>query len=114
MARIRTTVDGQVYEDDVEPRMLLVQYLRERLGKTFFDLMDGLSSNWMLPLGGLLIALYVGWALRASVRDEEFSRHTPTSVLGPWLAMLRVLSPLAVAVIMMRRTGLLQALGLPL
>jgi carbon-monoxide dehydrogenase small subunit len=34
MARIRTTVDGLVYEDDVEPRMLLVQYLRERLGKT--------------------------------------------------------------------------------
>ena len=34
MARIRTTVDGLTYEDDVEPRMLLVQYLRERLGKT--------------------------------------------------------------------------------
>src|SRR5436305_14891832 len=34
MARIRTTVDGVEYADDVEPRMLLVQYLRERLGKT--------------------------------------------------------------------------------
>jgi carbon-monoxide dehydrogenase small subunit len=34
MTRINLTVDGQQVTDDVEPRMLLVQYLRERLGKT--------------------------------------------------------------------------------
>ena len=34
MTRISVTVDGATYSDDVEPRMLLVQYLRERLGKT--------------------------------------------------------------------------------
>jgi aerobic carbon-monoxide dehydrogenase small subunit len=31
---VRINVDGVRYEDDVEPRMLLVHYLRERLGKT--------------------------------------------------------------------------------
>jgi carbon-monoxide dehydrogenase small subunit len=34
MTRISLTVDGASVSDDVEPRMLLVQYLRERLGKT--------------------------------------------------------------------------------
>jgi carbon-monoxide dehydrogenase small subunit len=34
MPRITVTVDGTRYTDEVEPRMLLVQYLRERLGKT--------------------------------------------------------------------------------
>ena len=34
MTRISLTVDGAKVADDVEPRMLLVQYLRERLGKT--------------------------------------------------------------------------------
>ena len=34
MTHIRTTVDGVVYEDDVEPRLLLVHYLRDRLGRT--------------------------------------------------------------------------------
>lgn len=33
MPRIRVEVDGATYEDDVEPRLLLVHYLRERLGK---------------------------------------------------------------------------------
>jgi carbon-monoxide dehydrogenase small subunit len=32
--RISVTVDGVAYSDDVEPRTLLVHYLRERLGKT--------------------------------------------------------------------------------
>ena len=34
MTRIELTVDGGSVSDDVEPRMLLVQYLREKLGKT--------------------------------------------------------------------------------
>jgi aerobic carbon-monoxide dehydrogenase small subunit len=33
MARIEVTVDGVLYRDEVEPRLLLVHYLRERLGK---------------------------------------------------------------------------------
>jgi aerobic carbon-monoxide dehydrogenase small subunit len=34
MTQINVNVDGVAYSDDVEPRMLLVQYLRERLGLT--------------------------------------------------------------------------------
>jgi carbon-monoxide dehydrogenase small subunit len=33
MPRIDVTVDGVRYTDEIEPRLLLVQYLRERLGK---------------------------------------------------------------------------------
>jgi carbon-monoxide dehydrogenase small subunit len=33
MARIEVTVDGVRYRDEVEPRLLLVHYLRDRLGK---------------------------------------------------------------------------------
>jgi carbon-monoxide dehydrogenase small subunit len=34
MASISVTVDGVKYSDEVEPRLLLVHYLRDRLGKT--------------------------------------------------------------------------------
>ncbi|MEV0404539.1 (2Fe-2S)-binding protein [Actinoallomurus sp. NPDC050550] len=33
MPRVSVDVDGVKYEDEVEPRLLLVHYLRERLGK---------------------------------------------------------------------------------
>jgi carbon-monoxide dehydrogenase small subunit len=34
MTSVSVKVDGATYRDDVEPRMLLVQYLREKVGKT--------------------------------------------------------------------------------
>jgi len=34
MSRITVTVDGVTYNDEVEPRTLLVHYLREQIGKT--------------------------------------------------------------------------------
>ncbi|MEV5987796.1 (2Fe-2S)-binding protein [Streptomyces sp. NPDC052051] len=34
MTRISVKVDGTTYEDEVEPRLLLVHYLRDRLGLT--------------------------------------------------------------------------------
>ena len=34
MTKITVTVDGSSYTDEVEPRTLLVHYLREQLGKT--------------------------------------------------------------------------------
>jgi carbon-monoxide dehydrogenase small subunit len=33
MAQVSVMVDGVMYSDEVEPRTLLVHYLRERLGK---------------------------------------------------------------------------------
>ncbi|WP_419999761.1 (2Fe-2S)-binding protein [Streptomyces boninensis] len=34
MTRISVKVDGTAYEDDVEPRLLLIHYLRDHLGRT--------------------------------------------------------------------------------
>ena len=34
MTHIKVTVDGTLYDDEVEPRLLLVHYLRDRLGLT--------------------------------------------------------------------------------
>ncbi|MDD2492289.1 MAG: sodium-dependent transporter, partial [Bacteroidales bacterium] len=40
-------------------------------GKTFFDLFDYTSSNILLPVGGLLVVLFVGWRMKkADVLDE--------------------------------------------
>ena len=40
-------------------------------GKSFIDLMDYATANVMLPLGGLLIAIFTGWLMsRASSMDE--------------------------------------------
>ncbi|MBO4340839.1 MAG: sodium-dependent transporter [Bacteroidales bacterium] len=47
------------------------------LGLTMFDLLDKLCSNFLMPLGGLLFVLFVGWKMsKADVRDEFTSGGT--------------------------------------
>lgn len=41
---------------------------------SFFDLLDNLTCNWMLPLGGLFICLFVGW-IWGTYRALEEIRH---------------------------------------
>lgn len=86
--------------------------MKEAIGMTFFDVMDNLSSNWMLPLGGLLIALFVGWRMKAEHRKDEFGVETPAWSYGPWLSLLRYVAPVAVLAVMAKSTGLFKALGL--
>jgi NSS family neurotransmitter:Na+ symporter len=73
-------------------------------GLSFFDLMDYLSANFFLPLGGLLIALFVGWGWgpKAIAAAAEGSYHGfPTGKI--WLWMCRTITPLAVAVIIIAK-----------
>lgn len=66
-------------------------------GKNFFDSMDYLASNWLLPLGGLFMALFVGWAMPDRARREEFQRGSKFGrFYGVWLFSLRFVVPIAV------------------
>ena len=42
-------------------------------GKTIFDLLDFICSNLLMPLGGLLFVLFVGWKMSKSEVYDEFT-----------------------------------------
>ena len=64
-------------------------------GKTFFDLIDYLTANIMMPLGGILIALFVSWRLRPELIREHLAFGSPL-LAATWLWLLRVIAPLAI------------------
>ena len=66
---------------------------------TLFDLIDFVTSNILLPLGGMLMALFVGWRLKASMR-EQATADLPGWVYTIWLWSVRVVAPVAVLVVM--------------
>ncbi|MFC3115641.1 sodium-dependent transporter [Cellvibrio fontiphilus] len=68
-------------------------------GKTWFDSMDFIATNIMLPLGGLLIALFVGWKLRDEHLLHEL-KYESSWLLRWWRPVLRYLSPLAVLIVL--------------
>lgn len=75
-------------------------------GKSFFDLLDYLTSNIMLPLGGLLIALFAGWVMRReAARDELALADGP--LFQAWRMLIRFVAPAAVVVVFLNAVGLL-------
>ncbi|MDP7028961.1 MAG: sodium-dependent transporter [Phycisphaerales bacterium] len=75
-------------------------------GQSFFDTMDLLTSNWMLPLGGLLIAIYAGWIMPARIRNAELSDLSGPVATG-WLFLVRFVAPLLVVVVLLDKVGLI-------
>jgi NSS family neurotransmitter:Na+ symporter len=68
-------------------------------GKNYFDSMDFLATNIMLPLGGVLIALFVGWKLRDELIAHDLKFDT-TPLLKLWRPVLKYVSPIAVLIVL--------------
>ena len=66
--------------------------------RTPFDLIDYLVSNILMPLGGMLYAIFAGWWL---TKDDLLSESGLQDgiVFKLWLVLLKVLAPLAVATV---------------
>ena len=77
-------------------------------GKTWFDFFDYLASNWMLPLGGLGIALFVAWRVGGEAREQAFKAGSRFARLyWAWVALLRYVVPLGVAAVFLHAIGVL-------
>jgi NSS family neurotransmitter:Na+ symporter len=64
-------------------------------GKTVFDLIDYFTANLMMPLGGILMALFVGWLVKPTVLAEDLSFGS-SLLANAWLWMIRIVVPLAI------------------
>ena len=67
-------------------------------GFTFFDFLDFLTANIMLPLSGLLIALFVGYVMKRELVDFEMQGTAPI-MMKLWQVTLRYIAPVAISAV---------------
>jgi NSS family neurotransmitter:Na+ symporter len=67
-------------------------------GKTPFDLIDYVVTNVLMPLGGMLYALFAGWWLAKETCIDEIGIGDG-AMFKLWLLLVRVIAPLAVATV---------------
>ncbi len=68
-------------------------------GKTFFDILDYVCTNFMMPLGGLAVAVLAGWIAWPKIREQLSSvNHYGNGVLTTIRVMIAFLAPILVAV----------------
>jgi NSS family neurotransmitter:Na+ symporter len=70
--------------------------------RTWFDAADYLGSNVLMPLGGVLTSILVGWLLSRSVVADELAETTPLA-RRVCVFLLRTVCPLAVIVVLIAK-----------
>lgn len=67
-------------------------------GMNFYTCLDFITTNLLLPVGGLLTAVFAGWIIKTEVIDHEMQQD------HPWLrkslqVLLRYVAPIAVLIV---------------
>ncbi|MDK8462226.1 sodium-dependent transporter [Marinobacter sp. SS13-12] len=66
-------------------------------GNTIFDLLDFFTANVMLPLSGLLTALFIGWVVAKESLKSNLALEGGSFTL--WYNLVRFVTPVAVAIV---------------
>jgi NSS family neurotransmitter:Na+ symporter len=75
-------------------------------GQTIFGILDFLTSNVMLPVGGLLIALFAGWVMKREASEEELALRAV--LYDAWYFLIRFVTPVGVLLILLHAMGFLK------
>lgn len=85
-------------------------FFGEQKTNGIFDILDLLTANFMLPVGGILIAIFAGWKMKESHSREELDGHRTTYEL--WLFVIKFISPVLVLLVILHQLGLFRLIGL--
>lgn len=72
-------------------------------GKGFFDILDFMSSSIMLPLGGMMIAIFVGFFIDKNRLETLLLPFMRKRVFAIWYFSIRFITPLGVLSVMINK-----------
>lgn len=81
-------------------------------GMNIFDLFDFVTAKWMLPVGGILISVFVGWHLNKKVIVAEMTNYGTQKfpVIRTFIFLLKFVVPVLIALIFLNELGLFRLL----
>lgn len=74
-------------------------------GKTIFELVDILTAEIMLPLGGILVAAFAGWVLSREASEAELEMRDPRHYRA-WRILIRYIAPAGVILVFLDAFGI--------
>lgn len=79
-------------------------------GMNIFDALDYLTAKIMLPVGGMLTAIFVGWVLKKQILRDEITNYgsLEVSFYPVFVFILKFIAPIGIALIFINELGLLK------
>jgi NSS family neurotransmitter:Na+ symporter len=64
----------------------------------FLDSIDYLANQFLMPIGGMLVAIFAGWFLKSDLALDEFS-GIDLAIFKVWRFFIKFVSPVLVAAV---------------
>ena len=72
----------------------------------FLDQLDYIVSNFMFPVAGIGLSLFVGWRMPDEIRHDHFLSGSKFKVFyNIWLTLLRFVVPVGISVVFLNAIG---------
>jgi neurotransmitter:Na+ symporter, NSS family len=76
-------------------------------GRSVMGAIEYVAADVMLPIGGLLTALFAGWVLSKKITREELDNKMPDWCFTTWLWLTRVVTPALILIVLASILGII-------
>ncbi len=78
----------------------------ELFNQNFFNALDFLTANLMLPLGALLVAIFCAWIMHDKDTAQELGMAELSLVYKSWHWVMRVIAPILIVIVFLHSVGI--------
>jgi NSS family neurotransmitter:Na+ symporter len=90
---------GTVFSFNLWSEWRPLSFTERFAGFGYFEILDYLTANIMMPVGGLLLALFVGWRIKPQAVQDELGIQNPR-LFRAWFWLLRWVAPVSIALLL--------------
>lgn len=76
--------------------------------KNLFDWFDFISSAILLPIGGMIISIFIGFILDKEISKNAIIPHIGETYYKIWLFIIRYVAPISIILIMLKELGIIK------
>jgi len=88
------------------PIIFTFNFVGDKKENGVFDVLDILTANIMLPIGGILIAVFAGWIMSREASRDELEMGEGNAY-KTWRVLTRYIAPALVSIVILQLLGLL-------
>jgi NSS family neurotransmitter:Na+ symporter len=79
--------------------------------KSLFDWFDFISSSILLPLGGLIVAIFIGYIVDINRLKAILQKDMGENIFKIWLFSIKYIAPIGITLVMLNELGLIKLIN---
>ena len=76
------------------------------VGMNFFEIVEFVSTSLILPFGGMMLVLFVGWFMKKNIVVSELNLKIDSAFTSIFFILMKFLAPFGVLIVLLENSGI--------